>query len=116
MSSILFHSANGSSQWRQLSYLLNDIYTDDLNHLLRETGVGLCVGGTWVNIPSYADDKVLPVPTFTALQTNLDVCHSYAGLHDIIYNTSKAVRMVNLPRQSQRLYATGVRLGNDELG
>ena len=48
------------------------------------------VGGA-VNSQSYADDMVLLAPTVTALQTLLEVCHAYAGPHDIVYNTTKTV-------------------------
>ena len=30
-------------------------------------------------------------PTVTALHTILEVCHAYAGPHDIVYNTTKTV-------------------------
>ena len=59
-----------------------------LNHHLQESGVVCYVGSAWVNLLSYADDMVLLTSTVTALQTLLEVCQSYAGLHDIAYNTT----------------------------
>ena len=99
----------------QLSPLLYDVYTDDLNHHLQATGVGCYVGGAWVNSLSYADDMVLLAPTVTAIQTLLEVCRAYAGPHDIVYNTTKTVCMLVRPKQSQGQFSTRVRLGNEEL-
>ena len=79
-----FHCANGIRQGVQLSQLLYNVYTNDLNHHLQATGVGCYVGGAWVNSPSYADDMVLLAPIVTALQTLLEVCRAYAGPHDIV--------------------------------
>ena len=70
--SMTFRCANGIRQGGQLSLLLYNIYTDDLNHHLQATGVGCYVGGAWVNSLSYADDMVLLAPTVTALLTLLE--------------------------------------------
>ena len=96
-------------------HVLYNVYTDDLNHHPQATGVGCYVGGSWVNLLSYADDMVLLAPTITALRTLLEVCHAYAGPHDIVYNTTKTVCMLVRPKQSQGRYSTRVRLGNEEL-
>ena len=58
---------------------------------------------------------VLLAPTVTALQTVLEVCHAYAGPHDIVYNTTITVYMLVRPQQSPGRYSTRVRLGNEEL-
>ena len=44
---------------------------------------------------------VLLAPTVTALQTLLEVCHSYAGQHDIVFITDhiKVVDLVDLDFQ-----------------
>ena len=73
------------------------------------------MGGAWVNSLSFADDMVLLAPTVTALQTLLEVCCSYAGPHDIVYNTTKTVCMLVRPKKSQGRYSTRVRVGNEEL-
>ena len=96
-----FRCAYGISQGGQLSPLLYNVYTDDLNHHLQATGVGCYVGGACVNSLSYADDMVLLAPTVTALQTLLEVCRSYAGPHDIVYSTTKTVCMLVRPKKSQ---------------
>ena len=95
--------------------MLYNVYTDDLNHHLQATGVGCYVGGAWVNSLSYADDMVLLAPTVTALQTLLEVFLAYAGPHDIAYNTTKTLCMLIRPKQSQGLFSTRVRHGNEEL-
>ena len=92
--SITFRCSNGIRQGGQLSPLLYNVYTDDLNHHLQATGVGCNAAGAWVNSPSYAGDKVLLAPTVTALQTLMEVCRAYAGPHDIVYNTTKTVCML----------------------
>ena len=65
---------------------------------------------------SYADDMVLLAPTVTHLQTLLQVCRAYAGPHDIVYNTTTTECMLVRPKQSQGLFSTRVKLGNEELG
>ena len=60
--SMTFRCANGIRQEGQLTPLLYNVYTDDLNHHLQTTGVGCNVGGAWVNSLSYTDDMVLLAP------------------------------------------------------
>ena len=115
--SMTLRCSNWIRQGGQLSPLLCNVYTDDLNHHLQAAGVGCYVGGACVNSLSYADDMVLLTPTVTALQTLLEVCRAYAGPHDIVYNTTKTVCIYILvrPKQSQGRYPKRVRLGNEEL-
>ena len=61
------------------------------------------------------DDMVLLAPVVTTLQTLLEVCRSYAGPHDILYNTTKTLCMLVRPKQSQGQYSTRVRLRDKEL-
>ena len=89
--SMTFRCSNSIRQGGQLSLLLYDVCTDDLNHHLQATGVGCYVRGAWVNSLSYAGDMVLIAPTVTALRTLLEVCRAYAAPHDIVYNTTKTV-------------------------
>ena len=85
--SMTFRCSNGIMQGGQLSPLLYNVYTDDLNHHLQATDVGCYVGVSYSL--SYSDDVVLLAPTVTALQTLLEVCRAYAAPHDIVYNTRK---------------------------
>ena len=75
----------------QLSPLLYNVYTDDLNHYLQETSVGCYVGGAWVNSLSYTDYMVLLAPTVTALQTLLQVCRAYAGPRHCIQHNENSM-------------------------
>ena len=113
--SMTFRYSNGIRKGGQLSPLLYSVYTDDLNHLLRATGVGYCVGGAWGNSLSYAVDMVLVAHTVAAFQTLMEECRAYAEPHDIVYNTKKTVCMLVRPKQSQGRYSTRVRLGDEEL-
>ena len=105
----------GAGKGGELSPLLYNVYTDDLNHHLQVTGVGCYVGGAWVNSLRYADEMVLLAPTVTAHQTLLEACRAYAGPHDIVYNTTKTVCMLVRPKQSQGQFSTRVKLGNENL-
>ena len=113
--SMTFRCSNWIRQGGQLSPLLYNVCTDDLNHHLQAKGVGCYVGGTWVNSLSYEDDMVLLAPTVTALQTLLEVCRAYTGPHDNAYNTTKTVCMLVRPKQSQGRLSTRATLGNEEL-
>ena len=69
----------------QLSPLLYNVYTDDLNHHLRATGVMCYVGGANVNSLICANDMVLLASTVLApacTRPFLEVCRAYAGPHD----------------------------------
>ena len=92
--SVTFRCSNGIRQGGQLSPLLYNVYSGDLNHHLQATGVGCGVGGAWVNSLSYADDMVLHAPTVTALQRLLEVSRAYAAPYDIVYNTTKTACML----------------------
>ena len=82
--SMTFRCANRIREGLQLSPLLYNVYTDDLNHHLQATGVGCYVGGARVKSLSYEDDIVLHAPTVTALQTLLEACRAYARPHVIV--------------------------------
>ena len=112
--SMTFRCSNGIRQGGQLSPLLYNVYTDDLNHHLQATGVECYLGCAWVHSLSYADDMVLLAPTVTALETLLEVCRA-SGPHDIVYNTTKTVCMPVRQKQSQDRFSTRVGLGNEEL-
>ena len=71
--SMTFRCSNGIRQGGQLSPLLYNVYTDDVNHHLQALGVRCYVGGAWVTSLSDADDMVLLASTVTALQTLLQV-------------------------------------------
>ena len=63
--SMTLRCSNGISQRGQLSPLLYNIYTNDLNHHLEATGVGclLCIRRCLGKFTENGDDKVLLSPT-----------------------------------------------------
>ena len=73
--SMAFRCSNGIRQGGQLSPLLCNVYTDDLNHRLQETGVGCDIGGYWVNSLTYADDMVLLAQLHRRLSSLRYVAH-----------------------------------------
>ena len=88
-----FCCANGIRQEGQLSLLLYNVYTDDLNHHLQATGVGCYVGGAYClgKFTELCGRYGVTCTHVTALQTLLEVCRAFAGPHDIVYNTTKTV-------------------------
>jgi len=103
---------NGIRQGGQLSPLLYNVYTNELNALLNNSRVGCYIGDVCVNSISYADDMVLLAPTRSALQELLVICEEFSRPHDIIYNTTKTVCMLMKPDNSRCSYATGVVLND----
>ena len=83
-SSMTFGCSNVIRQSWQLSPLLYNVYTDDLNYHLHATGVGYYVWGAWVNSLSYADDMVLLAPMVTALGGMSRMC--WTSWHCIQHN------------------------------
>ena len=90
-----FRCQNGNRQGGQLSQLLYNVYTDDLNNHLQASGVGCYVEGARVNLLSYADDMVLLAPMVTALQTLLEVCWHMLDLMTLY--TTQRKRMYSGP-------------------
>ena len=96
------------------SPLLYNEYTYDQNLHLQAIGIGCYAGGGWVNSLSYEDDMVPLKTTVIALRTLLEVCHSYAGPHDIVYNPTKTVcNYVCLSDQSDHRVGTQQESGSE---
>ena len=94
-----FSVSNGIKQGGLLSPYLFNIYVDCLSKELNSSGVGCLTGFTLVNHLSYADDMVLLAPSKRGLQLLLDLCSSYAFLHNILYNTEKSYCMIYWPKR-----------------
>ncbi|KAK2715170.1 hypothetical protein QYM36_009974 [Artemia franciscana] len=89
---------NGMRQGGVLSPLLYNLYVDDLNLHLAQTGVGCFIGGFCFDNLSYADDLVILAPTVAALNHLLSICNEFASANDILLNTAKTQCMVFIPR------------------
>lgn len=110
-----FHCINGIRQGGQLSPLLYNTYTDELNEQLQNAAVGCHIGGKCINSLSYADDMVLLTPTRTAMQQLLNICDRFAVPRDIIYNTSKTVCMLIEPKSTKCIFSTRLTLNDTQL-
>jgi hypothetical protein len=88
-----FTVTNGVRQGGVMSPILFNVYIDDLNKLLSESGVGCNIGGVFLNNFSFADDMSLVCPSISALRKLIRICEQYAEQHDIIYNAKKTVCM-----------------------
>jgi hypothetical protein len=105
-----YHCINGIRQGGQLSPLLYNVYTDDLNHFLSNVNIGCHVANRCVNHLSYADDMVLLAPSLSALQELLDICGNFAQPNDIVYNTTKTVCMLIRPKGPKYCLAIEIKL------
>ena len=111
--SMTFRS-NGIRQLKQLSQLLHNVYTDDVNHHIQATGLGCCVGGARVNSHSYADDMVLCTHanwSSDTLRGMSRIC--WTSRHCIQHNENST--HAGPTEVSQGRYSTRLRLGNEEL-
>ena len=108
--SATYRCINGIRQGGQLSPLLYNVYTDELNYLLSSENHGCHVANCCVNNLSYADDMVLLAPTLSALQKLLDICSNFSEPHDIVYNTTKTVCMLVRPNGPNYYLSTEIKL------
>ena len=84
--SSLFSVTNGVRQGSLLSTYFFTVYADDLSKELNKIKVGCFVGKYLVNHLLFADDLCCFCPSIYGLQCIIDVCHSYASSHNIIFN------------------------------
>ena len=86
-----FGTTNGVCQGSLLSPVPFDIYTDDLNRQLANSGVGCYIGQMCINNISYADDMCIMGPSASSINILLDICSKYALENDLRYNVEKSV-------------------------
>ena len=89
-----FMMKNGIRQGSILSPKLFNLYIDDLNVVLRDTGVGCHVGGVPLNNFAYADDLVILGPTARSLNFLLSACSRFARCNYIEFNKEKSLCML----------------------
>jgi len=94
---------NGTRQGGILSPILFTRYIRELLQAIIDTRVGCNVGGIMMNVLAYADDIVLLAPSWTAMQTLLDVLDINIHLINMTCNTSKTVCMVFNPVCRQKV-------------
>ena len=84
-----FCVSNGVRQGGVLSPVLFTVYLDGLLDELSNSGVGCYWGSMFVGAFCYAYDIVLLAPCASALRSMLNICNSYAKLHDLMFNECK---------------------------
>ena len=110
-----FNVKNGIKQGGLLSPYLFNLYVDQLSANLTAAGVGCVVKNVIVNHLSYADDMVLIAPSAYALQSLLNICSTYAIVHNILYNTEKSYCMICWPKRFLFKFLPNFYLQNDVL-
>ena len=68
-----FSKCNGVKQGSPLSPFLFSLYIEDLLRGLHKCGVGCKLFSLWANVLGYADNTVLLVPSWAALQKLIDL-------------------------------------------
>jgi len=85
---------NGVKQGGVLSPILFIVYFDELLYRLSRSSCGCHIGKTFAGALGYADDIVLLSPTYSGLDTMLDICKSFAAEYDVMFNPAKTKLLV----------------------
>ena len=85
--SSMFTLSNGVRQGGVISALLYCFYGNDLFDILRKSGYGCWVNGSFHGIFGYSDDNLLLAPTLFALQQMLYLCEKFASNHNLKFST-----------------------------
>ena len=91
---------NGIRQGSLISPYLFNVYVDELNFFLANSGGGCHIAGKAAKDFSYADDLALVAPTARALNQLNAICESFSVVNYVKYITSKTVCMCILPQRS----------------
>ena len=90
--SSVFGINNGVRQGAVLSPTLFNIYIDDIQQKLRNSGFGCRIDSLYFGCFAYADDLSLIAPTREALQEMINVCVKYFDEHGIKISTNQDIR------------------------
>ena len=118
-----FAISNGVKQGGVLSPVLFSIYIDRLLILLKKSGIGCHLNGTYCGALAYADDITISCPSRRGLNRLLYICHSFALSNNITFNTKKTMRIkygepvkdaekITLDQVQLKYYETVRHLGN----
>ena len=118
-----FAISNGVKQGSVLSPILFSIYIDRLLILLKKSGIGCHLNGTYCGALAYADDITISCPSRRGLNRLLYICHSFALSNNITFNTKKTMcikygepvkdsEMITLDQVQLKYYETVRHLGN----
>ena len=118
-----FTISNGVKQGGVLSPILFSMYIDRLLILLKESGIGCHLNGTYCGALAYADDITISCPSRRGLNRLLYICHTFALSNDITFNTKKTMcikygepvkdsEKIILDRVQLKYYETVRHLGN----
>ena len=85
--SSMFTLSNGVRQGGVISALLYCFYGNELFEILRNSGYGCWLNGSFHGIFGYSDDNLLMAPSLYALQQMLYLCEKFAGEHNLKFST-----------------------------
>ena len=80
-----FCVTNGVKQGGIISQMLCNLYMDDLSLMLNCSGIGGCIGTSFINHLCYADDLCLISLSSSDMQHLLIICNEYATTHKLLY-------------------------------
>ena len=83
----MFSLSNGVRQGGVISAILYCFYGNDLFKILRYSGYGCCLNGSYHGVFGYSDDNLLMAPSIYALQKMLRICEKFAQEHNLIFST-----------------------------
>lgn len=113
-----FGIANGTRQGSLLSPCLFNVYISELIFSINQSGIGCTCGGKFMNILAYADDLVILAPSWTGLQSLINLLQVFSVNLDLFANCKKTVCMIYKPTcnsKSLKCDFPKFRLGNVEL-
>ncbi len=70
------------------------MYIDGLLDRFKESGIGCCMGNSYVGGMAYADEIKLLCPSLNGMQQMVDMCVDYADEYNIKFNGSKSCMLL----------------------
>ena len=85
-----YRLSNGTRQGGVASPILFLVYMDELYKKLMLSGLGLCMGTTFMGVIGYADDMLLLATNLHSLNEMLKICEIFGREFDVCYNPTKS--------------------------